>query len=164
MSRIYRVRATREDGAWLAEVADLAGAHTTARSLAALDRAIREVIALVEDLPRGAAVEAGLALDYDYDLGDRRLAESAARLRADRERIRDEERVLTEQTARLARRLVADAGLSARDAATILSVSPQRISQVAPRRGRGGPAAGDPAPGLVRDAAGVASERPELAG
>src|SRR5262249_56281916 len=47
----YRVIVTREGGAWLAEVPDLAGGHTYARTLAALDKAVREVIVLAAYLP-----------------------------------------------------------------------------------------------------------------
>ena len=47
----YRVMATREDDAWLADVPELPGAHTFARTLPALDKAVREVIVLAADLP-----------------------------------------------------------------------------------------------------------------
>lgn len=38
----YRVVVTREDGAWLADVPGLDGAHTYAHTPPALDRAVRE--------------------------------------------------------------------------------------------------------------------------
>jgi predicted RNase H-like HicB family nuclease len=44
--RAYRVVVTREDGRWLADVPGLEGAHTYARSLPALDQAVREVVVL----------------------------------------------------------------------------------------------------------------------
>src|SRR5690348_2206131 len=47
----YRVVVTREDGAWLADIPELAGAHTYARTLPALDRAVREVIVMAADRP-----------------------------------------------------------------------------------------------------------------
>lgn len=37
----YRVVVTREDGAWLADVPTLDGAHTWARNLPTLDLAVR---------------------------------------------------------------------------------------------------------------------------
>ena len=46
----YRVVVTREDGSWLADVPGLEGAHTYARSLPALDRAVREVVVLAAGL------------------------------------------------------------------------------------------------------------------
>jgi hypothetical protein len=128
------VRVTREDGAWQADVPGLRGTHTWARNLPALDRSVREVIALVKDLPEGA--ESALQLDYEYNIGDPALTALTAKLRAERERIQREERDLARETAAAASRLVADASLSVRDAATLLAVSPQRISQVAPRERR----------------------------
>ena len=59
--RIYRVVVTREGDAWLADVPDVPGAHTWARNLLGLDGAVREVIALVEDLPDGAEPNLRLA-------------------------------------------------------------------------------------------------------
>ena len=49
----------REDGHWLADVPDLVGAHTYARSLPIL------VIMLAADLPDEAM--SGLVLDYRYE-------------------------------------------------------------------------------------------------
>lgn len=63
MSESYRVRVTQEDGAWLAEIPDLEGGHTYARTLAGLDRAVREVIVLADDLPDEAIPD--LVLEWD---------------------------------------------------------------------------------------------------
>ncbi|HET8682421.1 MAG TPA: hypothetical protein VFM54_11180 [Micromonosporaceae bacterium] len=126
----YRVVVTREGQAWLADVPDLPGTHTWAKNLPGLDRSVREVIALAEDLPDGA--EPDLRLVYDYDIGDPELNTATAYLRAERERIQREERQLAERTAAVAARLT-ERSLSVRDAAALLAVSPQRISQVAPR-------------------------------
>lgn len=60
----HYVNVTRDGTQWLGEVPSLAGAHSYAGNLVALDERMREVIALVEDLPEGA--EAGLALAWDY--------------------------------------------------------------------------------------------------
>jgi hypothetical protein len=128
--RTYRVVVTREGDAWLADVPDLPGTHTWAKNLPGLDRSVREVIALVEDLPGGA--ETGLSLSYTYDIGDPELNAVTAHLRAERERIQREERQLAEQTAAVAAKLT-ERSMSVRDAAALLAVSPQRISQVAPR-------------------------------
>jgi hypothetical protein len=59
---------THEDGQWLADVPDLQGAHTYARSLPRLDHAVREVIVLADDLPDEVMPE--LVIDYDYHTGD----------------------------------------------------------------------------------------------
>ena len=128
--RTYRVMVTRDGHAWLADVPDLPGTHTWAKNLPGLDRSVREVIALAEDLPDGAEHE--LSLAYTYDIGDAELNAVTARLRAERERIQREERQLAEQTATVAAQLT-ERSMSVRDAAALLAVSPQRISQVAPR-------------------------------
>ena len=126
----YRVMVTREGDAWLADIPDLPGTHTWAKNLPGLDRSIREVIALVENLPNGA--EPGLSLVYSYDIGDPELNAVTARLRAERARIQRAERQLAEQTAAVAAQLT-QRSMSVRDTAVLLAVSPQRISQVAPR-------------------------------
>jgi hypothetical protein len=135
----YRVVVRRdpEDARfWLADVEALDGAHTSSRSLATLDRYVREVIVLAADLPDEA--EAGLVLDWDYATGDPdadRLAEALRRKRAE---IDAATRELTAQTAALARRLVTEGGFSVREAAALLSVSPARVDQMvqAPKRRR----------------------------
>jgi predicted RNase H-like HicB family nuclease len=77
-ARRYRVVVTREDDAWLARVTELPGASTFARDLAFLDGYVREVIALMLDLPDGA--EAGLNVAYEYDLEGADLAAAVAQL------------------------------------------------------------------------------------
>ncbi len=69
----YHVVVTRDGDGWLADVPDLPGTHTWAKTLRTLDRNVREVIGMVEDLPRSA--EAGLDLDVDYRTGDPDLDE-----------------------------------------------------------------------------------------
>ena len=58
----YRVVVTREHDRWLADVPDLQGAHTYARSLPGLDQAVREVVVLAADLPDAAMPD--IELDY----------------------------------------------------------------------------------------------------
>jgi predicted RNase H-like HicB family nuclease len=65
----YRVVVTRDEaGWWAASVVGIDGAHTEARTLAALDHEVREVIALVLDLPDGA--ESLLDLIWDIHTDD----------------------------------------------------------------------------------------------
>ena len=59
----YRVITTRDDGHWPADVPSLRGAHTYARSLPALDQAVREVVVLAADLPDEAMP--GLGLEFE---------------------------------------------------------------------------------------------------
>ncbi|GIG40634.1 hypothetical protein [Cellulomonas phragmiteti] len=123
----YTVRVTREGADWLGEVDGLAGAHSYARNLRTLDERMREVIALVEDLPEGA--EAGLALTWDYAQVAPEAVE-AARLVEERVRVERER----EQIAAHTRELVAQfltKGWFSRDIAAVLGLSPGRISQLA---------------------------------
>jgi hypothetical protein len=122
-----RVVVTRERDHWLADVPNLAGAHTFARTLPALDRAVREVIVLAADLPEEEMQ--GLCLAWEFHTGDPAVDEETARVRA----LRSEAERLTarasDSTAAMARRLV-EAGMSVRDTAVLLGVSPQRVSQI----------------------------------
>ena len=82
-------------------------------------RDVREVIGMVEDLPRSA--EAALDLEMDYHTGEPVLDERAGRLRARR---REQERAAAEiasDTSELLRRFAAQ--LSVGDAAVLLGVS-----------------------------------------
>jgi predicted RNase H-like HicB family nuclease len=123
----YRVVVTREHGHWLADVPDLAGAHTFARTLSSLDKAVREVIVLAADLPDEDM--GSLRLVWDYRTGDATLDEEAAQVRA----LRAEAEQLAERagasTVAMARLLVAR-GMSVRDVAVLLGISPQRVSQM----------------------------------
>ncbi len=122
----YHVVVTRDDDGWMADVPALPGTHTWAKTLRALDRGVREVIGMVEDLPRSA--EAALDLEMDYRTGDLVLDERAGRLRALR---REQERAAAEiasDTSELLRRFAAQ--FSVGDAAVLLGVSKGRISQL----------------------------------
>src|SRR5690606_14314815 len=80
--RRYRVVVRRdpEDSRfWLADVDGLDGAHTSSRSLATLDRYVREVIVLAADLPDEAEDE--LELEWHYRTGDPKVDRETERLR-----------------------------------------------------------------------------------
>jgi predicted RNase H-like HicB family nuclease len=131
----YHVVVTRDGDGWMADVPALPGTHTWAKSLRALDRNVREVIGMVEDLPRSA--EATMDLEMEYHTGDPVLDERAGGLRTRR---REQERAAAEiasDTSELLRSFAAQ--LSVGDAAVLLGVSKGRISQL-----RGG-SAGQPA-------------------
>jgi DNA-binding CsgD family transcriptional regulator len=123
----YRVVVTREHSHWLADVPDLQGAHTYARNLPALDQAVREVIVLAADLPDEAMPE--LVIDYDYHTGDPELDTTAVEVRRLRRQAYELAATAAAQTEQAAIRLVAR-GLSVRDAAALLGISPQRVSQL----------------------------------
>jgi predicted RNase H-like HicB family nuclease len=122
----YHIVVTRDGDGWLADVPALPGTHTWAKTLRSLDRNVREVIGMVEDLPRSA--ESALELDMEYRTGDPALDERASRLRARR---REQERAAAEiasDTSELLRRFAAQ--VSPGDAAVLLGVSKGRISQL----------------------------------
>ncbi|MGH3772747.1 MAG: type II toxin-antitoxin system HicB family antitoxin [Pseudonocardiaceae bacterium] len=124
---VYRVMVTREDGAWLADVPELEGAHTYARTLPALDRAVREVVVMADDRPDEDMP--ALRLAYDYRTGDLVVDAAAAEVRALREQADELAATATARTSATARLLI-QRGFSVRDAAVILGISPQRISQL----------------------------------
>lgn len=126
----YRVVVTREESHWLADVPSLEGAHTFARSLPTLDQAVREVVVLAADLPDEAMPD--LVLDYEYHTGDARLDAAASEVRQLRRRVDEIAAAVTARTGQAAAELVAR-GLSVRDVAAMLGISPQRVSQLTAR-------------------------------
>jgi hypothetical protein len=138
----YRVSARRDpdDGRfWLADVDGLEGAHTSSRSLATLDRYVREVIVLVADLPDDAMGE--LELEWQYQTGDPDVDREAERLRELRAQLESANRDLAAHTSELARKLVTTGGFSVREAAALLSVSPARVDQMVQESKKRGPQA-----------------------
>src|SRR5436190_22252764 len=130
--RTFRVVVTREDGQWLADVPDLAGAHTYARSLPSVDQAVGGVVVLAADLPDDAMPE--VVLDYDYHTGDPELDATALEVRRLRRQADDLAATATARTSQVAVQLVAR-GLSVRDVAALLGISPQRVSQLTAKAG-----------------------------
>ncbi|MBA2310141.1 MAG: type II toxin-antitoxin system HicB family antitoxin [Pseudonocardiales bacterium] len=124
---VYQVVVTREDGAWLAEVPDLEGAHTYARTLPALDQAVREVVVMAADRPDEDMP--ALLLSYEYRTGDGDVDTTAAEIRALRARAESTAALAAARTAEAAALLVGR-GLSVRDVAALLGISPQRVSQL----------------------------------
>lgn len=131
VSGTYRVVVRRdpEDARfWLADVDGLPGAHTSSRSLASLDRYVREVIVLAADLPDDA--EDGLDVEWHYETGVPDLDQDTERVRKLRQDLEVANRDLGKRTAALANELVRRSGLSVREAATLLGVSPSRVDQM----------------------------------
>jgi len=122
----YTVDVTREDGQWLADVPGLPGAHTFAGNLVTLDKYVREVIVLVEDLPEEES--ATIALDYRYhDVPD--VVMQAAALGRRRRAIEQEATQVLATVTDTAQALSA-AGYSIRDAAGLLGISTSRAAQL----------------------------------
>jgi hypothetical protein len=134
----YRVEVRRdpEDARfWLADVDGLSGAHTSSRSLATLDRYVREVIVLAADLPDDDHDR--LELEWSFRTGDREVDVEAERIRHRRAELDAAAGDLAARTDKLARRLVAEGRFSVREAAILLGISPARIDQLV-RGGRPG--------------------------
>jgi DNA-binding NarL/FixJ family response regulator len=123
----YRVVVTREDDHWLADVPELQGAHTYARNLPILDQAVREVIVLADDMPDEAMPD--LVIEYDYHTGDPELDTTALEVRQLRSEADELAAAAASRTSQAVAKLVAR-GLSVRDVAALLGISPQRVSQL----------------------------------
>lgn len=121
----YKVVVTREGGNWLADVPGVRGAHTFARSLLSLDRAVREVIELMDD-SRDSASE--ITIDYAYEGFDGSV-DAAVMAGRERRALTVRERDLQGRTRLLASELVAQV-FSVRDAARMLEITSGRVSQL----------------------------------
>lgn len=122
----YTVVVTREDGNWLADVPEVEGTHTYARTLVKLDAEVREAIALALDLPEGA--EAGLDLNYQIH-DDAALDVRVNKLRKKREIINTGLEQLQQETPKVVAELLA-AHYSVRDIAFRTGLTFQRVSQI----------------------------------
>jgi predicted RNase H-like HicB family nuclease len=122
----YHVVVTRDGDGWMADVPALRGTHTWAKTLRALDRNVREVIGLVEDLPRSA--EASLDLDVEYRTGDAGLDARSSELRTKRKVTERHAAEVASETRELAGQLAGQLPVS--DTAILLGVSKGRITQL----------------------------------
>ena len=124
MSETYRVVVTHEDHAWLADVPELAGAHTYARNLESLDRYVREVIVLAADLPDDAPVD----LAWEYHTGNDERDGILSRLRGKRAYAEQLTQEVAQESARAVRALASN--FSLRDSAALVGVSRARAQQL----------------------------------
>lgn len=122
----YDVIVTREGEMWVALVPALPGAHTHARTLQALERAVREVIVLMAKLPDDA-VDA-ISIRWDVRTGNSEVDRRTTTVRAERVRAEELSSKVAAETAGVAREL-AGQGLSFRDIGRLLGISAQRVSQ-----------------------------------
>ncbi len=122
----YHVVVTRDGDGWMADVPAIPGTHTWAKTLRALDRNIREVVGMVEDLPRSA--EASLDLDLEYRTGDPDLDARSSELRARRREIERNAAEVADETRELAGQLAGQLPVS--DTAILLGVSKGRVTQL----------------------------------
>ncbi|MGI8553728.1 MAG: hypothetical protein ACR2PL_23505 [Dehalococcoidia bacterium] len=129
----YEVVITREGNWWLADVPSIAGAHTHARTLAGLARRVREVVVLMNDLSLDAldAIELRVIFQLPEALTAAIQEAEEARRQCDAAQAR-----VIEATSRAREAIAAgDSRASARDIATILRLSHQRVHQFRTRDG-----------------------------
>ena len=131
MRDTYRVVATRDDdGHWMAVVENLPAAHTDARNLETLDRYVRDVIVLADDLPDDEGRD--LHLDWEFRAGDDHLDTELAELRHRRAALEDDRLDIDART----RKALAGIGIhSVRDSSAMLGVSRARVHQLSDHRG-----------------------------
>lgn len=124
MSRpTYTVRAERDGRWWVLTVPDVPGAFSQVARLGQAAGAAAEAISFVS----GAAKDT-FDVDVATNLDPMLLAEvEAARLAVEDAEMRQR---AAATASRLAARRLLDAGLSGRDASTVMGVSPQRLSQL----------------------------------
>jgi len=121
---LYTARAQRDGNWWAISVAGLPGALTQVRRLDQAEAMTREVIALVLDVPEDSfdvqvvpdLTEPQRAAMDELDKAKASYAAAAARV--------------TERQQDVASLFVRDEGLTVRDAAVLLGVSYQRVSQL----------------------------------
>lgn len=119
----YQASAVREGNWWLVTVPAVPGAFSQVRRLNQVEDAIREAIAFVAQID-----QADVEVQVKVDLPDGVL-ERAEQSRAAVHQLEQAQRDAAALSRDAARALV-DAGLSGYDVATVLGVSPQRVSQL----------------------------------
>lgn len=121
--KLYQVKAQRSGGWWALSVDDLPGVHSQARSLHQAESFAKEAISLAtEEDPADFAVVINPALPK---IVMRKVLASRQKVTA-LQRIQEETATLSREAAKA----LLDSGLSQRDAATVLGVSYQRVSQL----------------------------------
>lgn len=120
---IYTARVRRSGGWWAIDVPELPGVYSQARRLDRVEPMARDAIALFLDVDP-ATFEIRVETKLPSDL--RRDVDAVGRLRAEADRLQAES---SGAMKRLTRELLGR-GLSVRDAAVILGISHQRVSQL----------------------------------
>ena len=121
--KTHQAVATREGKRWW--IVDVDGVGTTqARNLVEAREMARSLIAVMLDLPEDEIdVSVSVALDPQ-------LQADVERARAAIIELEGKQREVAAASRKAARDLVESAGLTGRDAAVVLGVSPQRVSQL----------------------------------
>ena len=129
-SMTYTARARRSGGWWAIDVPELPGVYSQARRLDRVESMARDAIALFLDVDP-ATLEIRVETNLPSEL--RRDVDALGRLRAEADRLQAESSgALRHLTQELLGR-----GLSVRDAAAILGISHQRVSQLVHEESKG---------------------------
>jgi predicted RNase H-like HicB family nuclease len=121
--RSYSVTCRRVGGWWAISVPELKGVHSQARRLDQVPAMAREAIALMLDV-HPSTVEVLVEPEQPAVVTSALLARQAAREADER----------ADQATASAIRALLDDGYTVRDVGALLGLSPQRVSQIAPRR------------------------------
>jgi predicted RNase H-like HicB family nuclease len=119
----YTVKASRSGGWWALSVPEVPGVHTQARKMSGAADMAREAIALVMDVD---PLSFDIQLEFELDERIRNLVDESRALTREAEATRDE----AAARSRAAVRAMLDDGLTQREAAVVMGVSPQRLSQL----------------------------------
>ncbi|MFB2596430.1 hypothetical protein ACEXQE_01415 [Herbiconiux sp. P17] len=127
--KTYHVTVTREEPYWVAVVDGLLGGATESRSLAALDGEVRDLIAGLTDVD-----DDSFLLEWNYErafpTNVSQAMDQLNQLRKSLTKVREEyERVQLEAVSG-----IRSEGVSVRDAAVLLHLSHQRVSQLDGRK------------------------------
>jgi hypothetical protein len=125
VSSTYRVAVHREGRYWVAVVDGLRGGATEVRTIAALEVEVRDLISALADVEPDS-----FDLDWDYaDALPKRARSAVAEVNTWRARRTEAEANYAKAQAEAAARLSA-AGVSVRDTARLLGISPPRVVQL----------------------------------
>ncbi len=129
--KTYEVTVTREGRYWVAVVDGVRGGATETRSLPLLEGEVRDLIAGLRDVEEDA-------FELSWNFADALTPAAVAALgELDRWRAQMQEAELQYARAQsVAVERLASAGVSVRDAASLLGVSPAQVSQLTPARRR----------------------------
>lgn len=126
----YTVKASRSDGWWALSVPEIPGVYTQVRKLSAAGAMARDAIAMMLDVSP-SSFEVHLEPELNAEIST--LLEESKALARQAEELRDRAASSTRKSVQL----LLEAGLTQAEAAAVLDVSPQRLSQLAPHKPKG---------------------------
>ncbi|WP_406074476.1 type II toxin-antitoxin system HicB family antitoxin [Micromonospora sp. NBC_01638] len=123
----YTAKCVRSGDWWAITVPEIKGVFSQARRLDQVEAMAREAIALMLDVDPHS---------FDIEVQPE-LPQEVSRAREARSALRKAEQSAEEATVTAAQALLAK-GYTVRDAGALLGISPQRVSQLAPKKATGG--------------------------